>query len=172
MHAALTDARKLSDTGSFRDHQTDSFSLEPSSAWSSTKPSPVRPLKSMNSPRTVRSRVASGLGKNTGRSRFPSRTQRLGLFICRVSDGTALFAVHLPERQSVSVCRAFPGRHSLMIGCEEFARERVRLKPDTTDVCRWVTAMFCGAGCGYSKTRSPQAERRRHLPHSDTSRSG
>src|SRR5687768_18545735 len=28
--------------------------------------------------------------------------------------------------------------------------------------------MFCGAGCGYSETRSPQAERRRCLAHTDS----
>ncbi len=46
-------------------------------------------------------------------------------------------------------------------------------KPDTAHShCRRVTAMFCGAGCRYSETRSPQAEHRRRPAHTNTSQFG
>ena len=45
----------------------------------------------------------------------------------------------------------------------------IRPMPDTTyGFCRRVMAMFCGAANGYSKTREPQAERRRRPAHTDS----
>ena len=46
--------------------------------------------------------------------------------------------------------------------------QRRNRPPKDGPFCRRAAAMFCGAGRGYSKTRGPQAERRRCPPHTDT----
>ena len=91
-------------------------------------------------------------------------------------------AVDLGHIQPASRTSAVPGSYGrLRYGSHRSVEITVRLKADTTArnprrasalvgtayECSQVPTMFCGAGCGYSETRSLQAECRRCLAHTD-----
>ena len=114
----------------------------------------------------------------SGRSRtLPKICRRVTAMLCGAGNGSPGKCV----RGTLPASRTSPSpgsyRHGPaeppMAGRKPCATDiAVRLKPDTTKICRRVTAMLCGAGNGSPgkcvMVRCPQAERRRRPAHTDT----